>query len=289
MILIKRISLLLIITKLQKNNMESEQLFNQEIHQAENKINLAKAGLYIAKLNYPNLDIEAYLNDLDMMAEVIKKRLPQSSYPLKIIQTINQYLFQDLGFRGNTEDYYDPQNSYLNRVIDRRLGIPITLAVIYLEIAKRLDFPMVGIGMPGHFLIRPEFEEVGIFVDPFHQGEILFEQDCEERLRQIYQQPLKLESHFLQPVTKHQILSRMLANLKQIYLQSQQGQKAIQILNLILLLLPNHPLELRDRGLLYYQLNQWPEAIQDLEIYLALLPKAQDSEMIRQLIEKISR
>lgn len=265
-----------------------EQLFVQEIHQGESKINLGKAGLYIAQLNYPNLGIEEYLTDLDTMAEVIKKLLPQSSYPLKIIQTINQYLFQELNFRGNTEDYYDPQNSYLNRVIDRRLGIPITLAVIYLEIAQRLGFPMVGIGMPGHFLIRPEFEEVGIFVDAYHQGEILFEQDCEEILRRVYQQPLKLESDFLQPVTKQQILSRMLANLKQIYLQNQQWQKAIQILNLILLLLPNHPLELRDRGLLYYQINQWSEAIQDLEIYLALLPQAQDAKMIRQLIAKIS-
>jgi regulator of sirC expression with transglutaminase-like and TPR domain len=263
------------------------QLFNREVTQPNREINLAKAGLYIAQLNYPHLEIEEYLNALDTMANEISERLPQSSYPLKIIQSIGQYLFEDLGFRGNTEDYYDPRNSYLNDVIERRLGIPITLSVIYLEIAQRLDFPMVGIGMPGHFIIRPEFEGVGIFVDPFYRGEILFEQDCEERMRQIYQQSFKLEPHFLEPITKQKILIRMLTNLKQIYLSYQQFSKAIQMIDCILILSPNHPLELRDRGLIYYQLKQWENSIQDLEKYLAILPNAQDSEAIRQLLETI--
>lgn len=264
-------------------------LFEQEVNQAQTNLNLAKASLYIAQLNEPELDIEADLNALDTMALEVKERLPKASYPLKIIQTINQYLFDDLGFRGNTEDYYDPQNSYLNHVIERRVGIPITLSVIYLEIADRLAFPMVGIGMPGHFLIRPEFEEVGIFVDPFNQGEVLFEQDCEERLQQIYQQSLKLLPHFLEPVTKQQILFRMLNNLKQIYLQLQQLEKAAQMLDLILILSPNHPLELRERGLIYYHLQNWLKASQDLKMYLALFPQAQDADAIQQLLEKIGK
>lgn len=265
------------------------QLFEQEINQSHAQINLAKASLYIAQLNYPDLEIDKYLNALDTMADEVRDRLPQSNYPLKMIQALNQYLFEDLGFRGNHEDYYDPKNSYLNQVIERRLSIPITLSVIYLEIAIRISFPMVGIGMPGHFLIRPEFEDVGIFVDPFAQGEILFTQDCEERLKQIYQQPVQLQPQFLEPVTKQQILLRMLTNLRQIYLQQQHFQKVVQLLDLVLLILPNHPLELRERGLIYYQLQQWSKASKDLELYLTLLPQAQDAVAIRQLLDKMGR
>lgn len=261
--------------------------FSQEINQPDEQTNLAKAALIIAQTEYPDLDIEEYLNAIETMAEELKERLPNNFYPLKVVQTINEYLFDDLGFRGNTTDYYDPRNSFFNEVIERRTGIPITLAVIYLEIANRINFPMVGIGMPGHFLIRPNFEEIEIFVDAFNQGEILFEQDCEERLQQIYQQPIKLEAHFLTPVTKHQILTRILTNLKLIYLNRQQLSKALSIVELILLISPNQPSELRDRGLIHYQLSEWSQASQDLELYLALLPNAQDADVIRQLLQKI--
>ncbi len=263
------------------------QNFLDEINQPDEQINLAKAAFYYALDEYPDLEVEEYLNALDTMAEEVKERLPDSHYPLKILQTINHYLFADLDYRGNTEDYYNPRNSYLNEVIDRRTGIPITLSVLYLEIAKRLNFPMVGIGMPGHFIIRPDFENAGIFVDVFNQGEILFEQDCEERLSQVYQQNVKLEPHFLQPVSNQQILVRMLTNLKYIYLNREQYDKVLRTIDKILLLIPNHPIELRDRGLLYYQLGRWQKAAQDFNLYLAILPTAQDAQAIRQLLEKI--
>ncbi|MGH2415171.1 MAG: SirB1 family protein, partial [Microcystaceae cyanobacterium] len=218
-----------------------QQSFYQEINQPDEQINLAKASLYFAQTEYPNLDLDEYLNALDTIAEEVRERLLNNFYPLKVIQTINQYLFADLGFRGNTIDYYDPRNSFLNEVIERRTGIPITLSVVYLEIAQRLDFSMVGVGMPGHFLIRPNFEDVGIFVDVFNQGEILFEQDCETKLSQVYQQTVKLESYFLQPISNQQILVRMLTNLKLIYFNLQQLSKALKIVELLLLMLPNHP------------------------------------------------
>ncbi|WP_041237747.1 SirB1 family protein [Gloeothece citriformis] len=262
--------------------------FYHEVTQPDHQINLAKACLLIASQEYPTLDLEEYLNALDTMGQEIEERLPASSYPLKIIQTINDYLFKDLGFKGNTTDYYDPRNSFLNDVIDRRIGIPITLSVVYLELAKRLNFPMVGIGMPGHFMIRPDFEEAGIFVDVFNRGEILFEQDCEQRLQQVYQQPVKLEPHFLDAVTNQQILGRILTNLKYIYLNRQEFSKTLKTIEQILLIFPNHPLELRDKGLIYYQLGQWEKASQDLKIYLALLPDAQDATVIRQLLQQIS-
>ena len=155
----------------------ARQHFYQEVQQPDEQINLERAALYIAQEEYPDLDVDEYLNALDMMADDVREQLPIESYPLKILKTINHYLYGNLGFAGNTENYYDPRNSFLNDVIDRRTGIPITLSLVYLAIAQRLDFPMVGIGMPGHFLIRPIQEDMDIFVDAFSQGEILFPPD----------------------------------------------------------------------------------------------------------------
>ncbi|MBD1838700.1 SirB1 family protein [Coleofasciculus sp. FACHB-64] len=263
--------------------------FYQEINQPDEQINLAKAALDIAQEEYPDLDPDEYLNALDTMAAEVQERLPAQRYPLRVIQTINQYLYDDLGFTGNNENYYDPRNSFLNDVIDRRTGIPIALALVYLEIARRIDFPMVGVGMPGHFLIRPQFEDVGIFVDAFHRGEILFEQDCRDRLAKIYQQSVQLQATFVEPVSSRRFLTRMLTNLKMIYLNRQELQKALATVERILLLFPDAPMELRDRGLLYFQMGRWSEASQDLNIYLAILPNAEDAGVIRQLLTQIEQ
>ena len=266
----------------------ARQYFYKEIYQNEAQIDLAKAALYIAQEEYLNLDPAEYLNALDTMADEILPRLPNERYPLRVIQTINQYLYDDLGFVGNRDDYYDPRNSFLNDAIDRRTGIPITLSLVYLEIAKRLDFPMVGIGMPGHFLIRPDFEDVGIYVDAFNRGEILFEADCQAKLSQLYQQRVELKPSFLEPVSNRRFLARMLMNLKLIYLNRNQMPKALAVVEKILLLFPGAPIELRDRGLLYYQLGEWTLASQDLETYLVRVPNAEDATTIRKLLEQIS-
>lgn len=264
------------------------QNFYQEINQPDAQIDLAASALYIAQEEYPNLDTAAYLNALDVMAAEVEERLPVERYPLRIVQSLNKYLYDDLGYIGNTSDYYDPRNSFLNEVIDRRTGIPITLSLIYLEVARRIDFPMVGINMPGHFLIRPEFKDTGIFVDAFNRGEILFEQDCEERLAQMYQRPVQLQPSFTETVNPRQLLARMLTNLKFIYLDRKDLTKALAAVERILLLFPDAPMELRDRGLLYYQLGYWSKASQDLEMYLAILPNAEDAQVIRRLLEQIS-
>ncbi|MBD2610947.1 MAG: SirB1 family protein [Nostoc sp. ZfuVER08] len=267
----------------------ARQYFYQEIQQADEEINLAKAALYIAQEEYPDLDPEEYLNTLDTMAWELEERLPQERYPLRMIQTINQYIYEDLGFSGNKIDYYDPRNSYLNDVIDRRLGIPITLALVYLEIARRIDFPMVGIGMPGHFLIRPDLPDMEIFVDAFNSGEIIFAEDCQERLSQLYQQPVTLQPEFLAVVTNRQFLARMLTNLKFIYLKQQKLEKTLGAVERILLLFPDLTLELRDRGLIYYQLGYYPQAAQDLQTYLLKVPDAQDAAVIRRLLGELEK
>ncbi|GGA00102.1 hypothetical protein CYANOKiyG1_11790 [Okeania sp. KiyG1] len=236
-------------------NYSYQQLFYSEINQSDQQIDLAKAALYLALEYEPEFDPDEYLNVLDTMADEVREKLPEKLYPLQIIKTINNYLYDDLGFSGNTIDYYDPQNSFLNQVIERRTGIPITLSLVYLEIANRINFPMVGIGMPGHFLIRPDFEEAGIYVDAFNRGEILFPQDCQERLASIYGRGVELQPQFLAKVSKKQFLARMLTNLKGIYLNRNEGLKAIAAIDRILLLFPEAIVEKRDRGVLYYQLN----------------------------------
>ncbi len=263
----------------------SWQKFYQEINQPE--IDLAKACLYFAQTEYSAMNIQTYLNILDNMAIAAKKYLPKNNYPLKIIQGINKYLFDDLGFIGNQKDYYNPSNSFLNKVIDNKTGIPISLSVVYLEIAKRLEFPMIGIGMPGHFIIRPDFQDVGIYVDVFNQGEIIFEQDCQEKIKQIYPEPIQIQANFLAPVTNKEILGRMLTNLKYIYLNNDKFAKALMMIEGILMLFPENFTERRDRGLLYYSLEEWDKASEDLELYVKMFPHAEDSQAIRQLLEKI--
>ncbi|BAU10605.1 hypothetical protein LEP3755_10900 [Leptolyngbya sp. NIES-3755] len=266
----------------------ARQRFYQEVRQDDENIDLEKAALYIAQEEYPNLDIEQYLNTIDKMAAEIQMRLPEEAYPLRIVQTINQYLYKEQGFYGNSEDYYDPQNSFLNDVIDRKTGIPISLALLYLAIAKRIDFPMVGIGMPGHFLIRPAVnDEMDIFVDAYHDGEILFPQDCQERLNQLAGQPVEMRPQFLEAVTPKQFLARMLTNLKAIYLNQGKIGKCLTTIERILILFPEAPYELRDRGIIYFQTNRWIEARQDLEGYLDSVPKANDRDVIQQLLDRI--
>lgn len=263
--------------------------FYREINQPDGNIDLAKASLYYAQAEYPDLDIQTYLKILDAIAIEVQAQLDGTSYPLKVIRAINFELFDGMGFQGNQKNYYNPENSFLNRVIATRVGIPITLSVIYLAVAQRVGFPMVGIGMPGHFLIRPDFENAGIYVDPFNQGEILFEQDCLRKLSQIYQQPVELDPIWFVPVTNKQILARMLNNLKYIYLHQRKIDKALGAMSGIIQLIPDNAAEIRDRGLLYYQTNRWQEAAVDLEYFLKIAPQHEDVETIIILLEKINQ
>ena len=265
----------------------ARQLFYREINQPDGSINLAKASLYMALEEYPNFEPQEYLDALDSIADQVRSRLPTQNYPLRVIQTINRYLYEDCQFSGNDADYYDPRNSFLNQVLDRRTGIPISLSLVYLEVAKRIDFPMVGIGMPGHFLIRPDFEDSGIFVDAFNGGEILFPEDCQGRLSQIYGQPMDLPPAFIAPVSRRQFLGRMLGNLKAIYLQQQDALRVLSAIERILLLFPDALGERRDRGILYYQLGRWIDARHDLKYYLRNAPNADDAARIRQLVDRL--
>lgn len=267
----------------------ARQHFYQEIHQADAQIDLAKAALHLAQEEYPQLEIATYLHRLDTMAAEVGDRLPAERYPLRVIQVINQYLYDELGFSGNTKEYYDPRNSYLNDVLERRTGIPITLSLVYLELARRIDFPMVGVGMPGHFLIRPAVEKMGILVDPFQGGEVLFPADCEDRLQQIYGRAMPLQPEFLAAISPRHFLARILTNLKGIYLNQNDASRMLAAIERILLLFPDAVIEQRDRGILYYQAGRWTEATQDLSNYLLHAPTATDAGFIRQLLERMEQ
>lgn len=262
------------------------QSFHTVLQQPEAEIDLARAALYFAQEEYPDLDSEEYLNALDTMAEEVRERLSKERYPLQVLKAINHYLYDDLGFQGNTADYYDPGNSYLNLVIDRRTGIPITLALVYLEIARRIDFPMVGVSMPGHFLIRPDRDDMEVHVDAFHRGELLFREDCEERLQAIYG-PVALQSAFFEPVSARRFLTRMLTNLKFAHLRLEQWEKAIVAIEYILLIYPLTPAEWRDRGILCHRLGRLSEARTDLERYLESSPNAEDALRLREFLDRM--
>ncbi|MEM9903505.1 MAG: tetratricopeptide repeat protein [Cyanobacteria bacterium P01_D01_bin.44] len=267
----------------------ARQRFYREISQPDGQIDLAIAALYIAQEDYPTINPATYLNTLDTLANEVKGRLPTPRYPLKIIQILNGYLFDELGFTGNQQDYYDPRNSYLNEVLDRRMGIPITLSLMYLEIAKRIDFPMVGVGMPGHFLVRPTVDEMAVFVDPFNGGEVMFEADCETKFHQLYGPNAQWHPDFLSPVLPKPFLVRMLTNLKMIYLNRRQFDRAIAILDRLLLLNPDNVYEYRDRGLIHYHLNHYAAAKQDLRQYLQGSTSPSDIAKIELLLAQIEQ
>lgn len=266
--------------------MARERLY-EELQRPSDQVSLARAALYIAQEDYPQLEEEDYLAMLDRMADTLSRRLPADRYPLKILSAINAYLFTELNFQGNNIDFYDPRNSFLNQVLERRVGIPITLSLVYLELAQRVGFPMAGVSLPGHFLIRPTLDDMAIFVDPFHQGEILFEQDCRDRMKQMFGDSVSLEPHHLAPIAPTAFLVRLLSNLKLIYLQNRDVPKALDAINRILLIYPEAVGEWRDRGLIHYQQGMLDQALLDLERYLYQHPDAADAFEIRRVIEQI--
>ncbi len=266
------------------NQSEARRLFADMMGRKEEEIELAKAALIFAKEEYPDLVIERFLEKLDLMAEKIKKRNGHNADPHLLISEINNYLFVEEGFTGNEDDYYDPRNSFLNDVLDRKTGIPITLSVLYMEIGHRVGLPVLGVGFPGHFIVRYSGLREEILIDPFNKGRILSEKDCQETLNRMYGGGIKLQSDFLGTVTKKQILTRMLYNLKGICISSKNYLKALSIVDMILLIDPYEMQELRDRGLLYYNLECFAQALSDLETYLRYAPKAEDVEAIKSYI-----
>jgi regulator of sirC expression with transglutaminase-like and TPR domain len=263
---------------------EVRRRFTALLSQAQGDFRLAEAALLIAQEEYPTLEVATYLRQLDAMAATIQARLGLELDARRIVARINAYLFDEQGFHGNQEAYYDPRNSFLNDVLDRKTGIPITLSVLYIEIARQVGLPIVGVGMPGHFIVAYTAQPEPFWVDPFHHGQILSRQDCAARLHQIYGPALAWQDTYLQPVSDHNILRRMLYNLKAVYVQRRDYRRALGVVERLLLLAPDVPAEVRDRGLLQAQLGHLDAALDDLQHYLQLATDAPDASAITQHI-----
>jgi regulator of sirC expression with transglutaminase-like and TPR domain len=236
---------------------------------------------------YPQLTISPYLDQLDSIAAQIETRLRHDDSPLEIVGKINAVLYGELGFHGNSEDYFDPRNSFFNDVLERRTGIPISLSAVYMEVARRLSFPLEGVGMPGHFLVKYHDHSQEFFLDPFNQGEILTHEECKMKLKGLYGDALPFSDQMLEAVTHRQILARMLNNLKAIYLKGQTYDKGLAIVEMMMLVDPDNPEQYRDRGLLRLRLRQFEKATRDLEHYLKVATGAADRAEVEDHLKKL--
>ncbi len=259
-------------------------------HVEEERIPLARAALTIARTEYPGLDFDRYLRRLQELAQRVKARLPAIADSAQTIAALNQVLFHEEEFRGNRENYYDPRNSFLNQVLDRKLGIPITLALVYMEVARRIGFPLFGVGMPGHFLLKHyDVEGRETLIDAFNNGAVVSERECQTRLDEIYSGQLPLQPEFLLSVSRRQMLTRILNNLKNVYMGARNFRKALEVVDLICAIYPRSPEDVKQRALLRYNIGQMRGAIEDLELYLKMSPDASDADEIRHTALSIRR
>ena len=254
----------------------------------DEQIELAPAALMIATVEDPHLDANEHISSLDSLADVARRRLNGERDPLYCINALSEFLFDEIGFRGNREDYYDTRNSLLNAVLSRRLGIPITLSLIYIEVGKRLGIRLLGIGMPGHFLVR-HANLTDMFVDPFHGGIILSVEECAQRLRQVTGADVRWSPGYLSPISNLEFIARMLRNIKAIYWRGQDYNRALRATNWLMALQPAATQERRDRGLLYAQTGRHALALNDLEEYISSSPSTHDVTQAHELIRQLKR
>jgi len=257
---------------------------------SDEQIDLIRAALTIARAEYPDLDTEHYVARIDEFARLAESQISDIGDAQQIISALNRVLFEQSGLHGNREDYYDPRNSFLNDVLDRGLGIPITLALIYMEVGRRIGFPLFGVGMPGHFLLKHyDIDGRETLIDCFNGGNILSQQDCQRRLDEIYSGQMTLRPEFLFAVSRRQILTRILNNLKGIYLSSRNFRKTLPLADLVLVIYPRSPEDVKQRAVLRHSLGQIKGAAEDLERYLQISPDASDGDEIRQTALSLRR
>lgn len=257
----------------------------------DDEIDLAEAALLVSTHQYPELDIPANLARIAAMSRDLESRIGPQAPVTERIAALNQYLFDELGFGPNAENYYDPRNSCLNDVIERRLGIPITLSLLYIEVGRRIGLPLQGVSFPGHFLVKCAVEDGTIILDPYAAGSSLGMADLQNRLREVRGGEVSraIVSSLLVAAEKRDIILRLLRNLKAIYLRAQQLTLALPIMHWIVIVAPEQVPELRDRGMIYQELDCFRAAIADFQRYLELFPNCDDAEDIRTRMIELQR
>jgi regulator of sirC expression with transglutaminase-like and TPR domain len=245
------------------------------------------AALEIASIEAPDLDPQPYLAILDRIASGIASRLPSPAAGREFVPAANRYFFEELGFHGNEIDYNDPRNSCLNYVLDRRTGLPITLSVVYIEVARRLGQPVSGIGLPGHFIVEYNDGEFSTYIDPFHSGRLLTAGECRQLARE--RTGSDADSTALAPVGTRYILVRMLNNLRSAYFRSKQFEKMVAVTDLLLEGFPENAGYYKARGFARLRMRQFRGAQSDLEMYLKYAPDAEDRPQVTQQLGAIHR
>jgi regulator of sirC expression with transglutaminase-like and TPR domain len=247
------------------------------------------AALELARIEFPNLDPRPFMDILDSYATEIDGRMRMEYDGVERLQVLHEFFFREQGFSGNESDYYNPRNSCINEVIASRQGIPISLAVVYLSIADRLEMPMAGVGLPGHFLVRYDEEDFQTFVDVYNNGRLLEAEECFELGRQMTGMDLAATPAILNAVTNRQILVRMLHNLRSIYLRGKAYVKAAQVLDLLVEASPTDADSYILRGAVNVELRKYEAAKSDFERYLALAPEARDRQRVEDQIAALDR
>ena len=272
------------------------QPFAQLISREDARIDLSRACLLIAQDAYPDLDVERYIGEIERMATRLRARLAPSAAGEERVVALNQLLYEELGYWGNTEDYYDPRNSYLNEVIDRRTGMPITMSILYMELGRRIGLPVEGVSFPGHFLVRVRLRGGMLVLDPFSGGAPQSEEELRSRVKRVIPDGVADDlpaselplDQFLEPATNRQILSRVLRNLKGIYRKTNKPERMLDVLNRMLLVTPDASAELRDRGYVYQRLECYRAAFKDLTDYAEREPDAPDLDEVRSKLMELS-
>ena len=264
--------------------MQAAELFQQMARGPDEGIDLVQGALLIAAEQYPQLDIDACIQTLERLGDELRRRLRPDIGRTDAIRALNRYMFDELGFHGAGEDYYDPRNSFLNDVVDRRVGIPITLAIVYIRLGQKLGLPLAGVSFPGHFLVRCSVQDGTVVLDPFHKGVSLGLPELTKRLASVQggAPPAKAEVvAMLAPASPREILSRLLRNLRSIYLHYQQLAQALAATTRILELSPDNAREWKERAGLHLSLECFRAALGDFQRYLALAPDADDADTVR--------
>lgn len=268
----------------------ARELFAEEVGRPAALVRLDRAALLIAAEDeaHRNVEVERYLKKLDALGA--EARAAMESAGAGETEAFNRFLFEQKRFTGNQLDYYDPRNSFLNEVIDRRLGIPITLSVIYIEVGRRAGLDVEGVGLPGHFIVRVRElgEREDFLVDPFH-GAMLTREDCQDRLDTVYDGLVRLSDEHLRRSSAVEILVRMLRNLKTIYMRSNLYRQALSCADRILLMTPDDAGEHRDRGIILANLESFTEAALEMEFYLQAEASASDASQVREHLNRIRR
>ncbi|MBI4339427.1 MAG: transglutaminase family protein [Chloroflexi bacterium] len=256
-------------------------LFTEQVRGPEEEVDLALAALYVAGEEYPELDVDACIGALDSLGQRASEAFPQEGDVRERLEALGRHLSTTEGFTGDTDAYDDPRNSYLNDVLDRKKGVPISLSILYKEVAARCGLPLEGIGLPGHFILACPGQAEAVFLDPFHGGRLLSRADCEELVHTRYQGRVPFREEYLYPYDKKQMLVRLLTNLKRIYFEAKDYPRALSAADRIAIIDPNLDVNIRERARLHYLMGQYREAIRSLELYLKLFPRADDKEKVQ--------